>query len=452
MATYLENLLGSGILINVAVAGVILPRMLRADLQRRCFLLYFYCSLHFAFASIPVVTGEPFDEIVKIHAQGGSFLHGSVGAFMIAVAIVGIVVTPMYAWSQRVSSILGFSLLMLIVSFLLNLDVENPLQIKNSLMTCAMLVLAASLALVKEDFSKLIRTTEVAILTALLALMLSVAFFEIHTLRTWSVFMDSSGAMVRRPSALLFNPNLYGYWCALLAILFSFLYSARISNAWVACFALTLACLGIYLSGSRSAVLLLFPVLIIAAILSPANGVLNKFVPVALITVVLFFALTISNVVSAQKPHDRGLEAIAKLGDRFVTFPKDLANYISGRIAGAPADNVPNEVILSIEGRFSSELRDSGWLVFYDDFGSLGSASIASLVLLLSWSALRTYVRRLDVASAYALATWIFVLGLGAVARFQVFPTGIFVGLALAPCIALWQDPTRISFQVQKRN
>lgn len=39
MATYLENLLGPGILINVAVAGVILPRMLHADLQRR----FFYC-------------------------------------------------------------------------------------------------------------------------------------------------------------------------------------------------------------------------------------------------------------------------------------------------------------------------------------------------------------------------------------------------------------------------
>lgn len=422
-------------LINVATAVAVVVGMLRADLLRIYFLLFVYCSLHFTFAAMPMLTGESIENIVKLHYEGGGALSKAAASFVIVASLVAIY-TKASAISKGVGLALAVSLLLLMAGYLLNLRGGDWRQLEGIAATGLVMVLLASMALLQLEFKQPLKSGYLAFLIALLAAMLVVAFFEMYTLRAWATFMDSTGVLVLRSGSLLFNPNLYGMWCALLAILFGLIYMRR-SGRRALC-AMALAFAGLYLSGSRSAGLLLLLVLTGAAFFTEKLSGWVKWTPVALMLTVFFGIALGSSLLSARYHPSEGWDAIAVIGERFAIFPIQLSAYLWNHLDWGQKIQVPTEISVSIEGRFIGELKDSGWLVLYDDAGWLGVIAAVGVWFMLGWLGVRTYLRQRDLSSIYALAVLVLVVGFGFVSRFQVFPTGVLMAIALAPCVAYW--------------
>ena len=432
-------MMGEWELINVAAAGAVVVRMLRADLIRIYFLLFAYCSLHFTFAAMPMLTGESIENIVNLHIKGGGVLSKAAASSVI-VAFLVVIYTKSSVLTKGVGLALAVSLLLLMVGYLLNLRVGDWMQLKNVAATGLVAVMLASMALVQLEFKQPVKERYIAFLIALLVTMLVVAFFEIYTLRTWATFVDSKGVMVRRSSALLFNPNLYGLWSAIVATFFSFLY-LRQSGPW-ALFAMVLAFAGIFFSGSRSAAFLLFFVLVGVALFTEKKSGWIKWMPAALMLAVFFGIALGSNLLSFfSGNHSReGWDAIAVVGERFAIYPIQLAAYLWNHLDWGRKINIPTEIAVSIEGRFIGELKDSGWLVLHDDAGWMGVIAAVCVGFMLGWLGVRTYLLQRDLPSIYALAVLVLVVGLGFVSRFQVFPTGVLMAITLAPCVAYWRS------------
>lgn len=193
---------------------------------------------------------------------------------------------------------------------------------------------------------------------------------------------------------------------------------------------MVLASIAIYFSGSRSAGYLLLGALIISALL-----IKERLRWVALMT----FTLSMSAIYAASAwlvlpfvSDSEGWHEIALFGERFAVAPLHLVNY------NLNAASVPAEVALSIEGRFTGEGRDAGWLVLYQDLGVLGTSAMLLLSTLAIWLAVKTYLEKRSAASVYAIATLCICLLTGLVMRLQIFPVWLFIGLFLIPCLDVW--------------
>lgn len=427
-------------LLNVGIAFLVVAGILRADIEEIYFLLFAYCSMHFAYAAIPMLLGDSMESIRNLHFAGGGILSKASALIVIIFALIAIYIKAI-SFSRIIGFFLATAFIFLILGYLLNFRAGDWLQFKNILASLLFFIAMALMSLLQVELKKPIKPVFILSLIILVTLMFVVGFFEVYTLRAWAIFTNSYGVIVRRSSSLLFNPNLYGIWCAFLAILFSYLFMSR-GGSQQFFFGMAMAFAGIYLSGSRSASSLLCFILIAIAISAKKTMPWIRWAPVSLMLGIFLGMTLASSLLRSHFQLGGGWSAIAVIGERYLTYPVELASYFLNGRSTTP------EMIISIEGRFTGKVIDSGWLVFYHDFGWLGIVVVSAAWSMLAWVGIQTYLRQRSLSSIYALAVLVFVTGCGTVLRFQVFPTGIFMAIALAPCLAYW----RIQYLIERGN
>lgn len=263
-----------------------------------------------------------------------------------------------------------------------------------------------------------------------------IAIYEVFCNQSWAGTLESSGAMVYRASATLFNPNLLAFWASLVYLGCAYCEYVYKEHQKMLLWGMILASIAIYMSGSRSASYLLFLVLFIPVILMR-----NRLNLLALVV----FPLTILTIYSGARwfvspctSSSEGWYEVVLLGERFLAAPIYLINYIL-KLLGVSMIGIPVEVVVAIEGRFVGEGRDSGWLVLYQDVGLIGfSAVILACCMLVVWG-VRAYISDRSPSSVYALSTLFYCVLTGLVMRFQIFPVWLFIGIVFIPCFVFWR-------------
>ena len=433
-------------LFNVFMAAIIVVLMLRGDSRKSLFLLFVYSSLHFSFAAFPMLAGFSSEEIAIVHEQGSGLLAKLSAVAVLLVALFKLFQTKIVYEIKLLQWLIIAALLALILGFVLNYRPGDGLQLQNVFAVSYILLCFLLLSNNPRGFWVPERT-EVYVILALLILMSVIGFYELFTLRSWAVFNNSYGQLVSRPSALLFNPNLLALWCAMLVLGFTYLYYKN-SSVKLVMPAFVIACFGVYLSGSRGVAAPLLVILMMVGIGLSNQSIWRRMLPaVALLTVfsVMIFSAKCFSTVSAE--HQGNWQAVAIVGERFEAFPIQLADYFLQKLVSLGLIDmqpllIPVEFVDSVEGRFTGGLRDSGWLVIYDDSGWLGVIGVTLLWAYFGILGLSSYLKTRSVGATLALACWLMSILVGLLMRLQVFPTGIFVMLLIAPCITYWQLAT----------
>lgn len=434
--------------INVILASLFLVAAIRRDIRTLLPCLFAYGTLHFAWAAIFVLAGTSSDKLRLIHIEGSGLLANvSVGLVLFAFFL------RLYLWKNKNlkqdkihKRVFQFSVVALIVGYIFNLRLYDWLQFRNVFIVILMLMMLFLMSAQPVKDWRLQPKASIMVL-ALLAVMVGFSFYELYSLRTWAVFNDSWGRTVYRPSAMLFNPNLYALWCTLIALTCAYLYHSceKMQRSILGALALSMA--GLYLSGSRSFAIILLILLVGAALMMKKQSVLKKWTPTAMMPTVFALLWSIAEVmINLTGGQNASWHAITLLGERFALAPIHIFNYFLGVIQYSTTwfqafkiAPIPIEVADSIEGRFETGLRDAGWLVIYDDTGCLGIIAVLSFWTWLGVHGVLAYYRNRDVTSVYALAAYALSVATGVVMRFQVFPTSLFVLFMLAPALSYWR-------------
>ena len=444
--------------VNVLIVIVLLFILIRKrDVATLLLILFVYGTLHFSFSAIALATNESANMLIAMHKEGGGVL-----AKLTALLLLGVVFV-LLSWhaykafflSQWSEKKIVIHILLVMVAILcgyyFSIRHGDWLQLKNVISIEAMLalLLIGFLGTIGRHTLNVTKLDSWG-LGGLLILGVSdcVAFYEVFKHQSWAGTLESSGAMVYRASATLFNPNLFGFWASLVYLGCAYGMHAHKEYRKMMLWGMVLASIALYLSGSRSSGYLLFGVCFITMALrnnDRFHWLPLMVLPLTMLTIYAGAAWLVVPFVSSNE----GWREITLLGERFAATPLYVVNYIL-LLAGVPA-GVPAEVILSMEGRFIGEERDAGWVVLYQDVGWLGlAAAIWAACMLVVWG-VRVYIARPTVSSVYALAVLFYCLLTGFVMRFQVFPVWMFTSLALIPCLVFWASSWRCSTSVDAR-
>jgi len=430
---------------NVLVVIILLFQLTRRrDAISLLVVLFVYGTLHFGFASIALATNESANLLIALHNEGGGLLAKLSSLSLLSVIFVLLGKRAYSAYraclpsEKKITMAVLLSIAFLACGYALNFRPGDWLQLKNFVSLEAMLVLILIGWLSAKGASTV--ETYSALRAGLIVLGITdcIAIYEVFDQCSWASTLESSGAMVYRASSLLFNPNLFGFWASLVYIACAYGMLACSEHRKMMLWGMVMASIAVYFSGSRSAGYLLLAVLLIPAFLikGRSHWVSLMILPLTMLTIYVGTVWLALPLVSENE----GWREIALLGERFAAAPGYLIRYALMYMdinLHIPA-SIPDEVVLSIEGRFVGSERDAGWLVLYQDTGLAGTLAILALSSASLWLAVRASFAKRDLASVYALAILSCCLMTGLVMRFQIFPVWLFVGIFLVPCLTLW--------------
>lgn len=435
-------------ILNVCAAVVLLMFVVRRnDAIAMLLALFVYGTLHFGFAAIALAYNDPARLLIELHIEGGGILAEISAFVLLGIVFTRLSVLAYDSWSRNQlgeTKVVSYTLMVmgiLFCGYLLNIRPNDWLQFKNFVSIEALLLLLLLGYLGVKGGARVRHSWAVVGGLILLLITASIAICEVVTQSSWASTVESSGTTVYRASALLFNPNLLGFWASLVYLGCAYsLHACKEYRRWML-WGMILSSVVIYFSGSRSAGYLLLSTLLISTMLIKRCS-RWRFLPLTIlpVTMLMIYVGAAWGVPTVFPGKDGGHE-IALLGNRFAQAPLHLANYLLQLFDTADIISnvgVPSEVATSIEGRFKAGERDAGWLVLYQDFGWLGGGAILlGSLKLLEW-ALRAYFLRHSLASIYALTALCYCLITGFVMRFQIFPVWLFIGIILVPCLVFW--------------
>lgn len=272
-------------------------------------------------------------------------------------------------------------------------------------------------------------------------LTVTAALCEVLTGRANAVYARADGMIVYRASGLLFNPNLFGAW---LVFVYFLKWNANLQKAepaWRHLAVNVLIGLGMFLSGSRGAMIGFIAAagIVVASNRSFALGKTRNVLLVAVGIVggtIVGLFLTGSNLYAlALRWLDIPMIAFAHLLNA-PFMPEFLRAHLTdytpylNTLARESAN-----LAISVEGRVSGTLRDNGFLAAYDQGGTF-----ACIGLLLAWSfiiarsAFSPMRCSATLACSRALVVFMTIWALQA-RSFQVYP--IWVLMALGATIAI---------------
>ncbi|MDO9012236.1 MAG: hypothetical protein Q7U78_10595 [Gallionella sp.] len=433
---------------NVMIVILLLLMLVRKrDVTTLLMVLFVYGTLHFGFAAIALTSDESARLLIALHDEGSGMLATIATLSLLAVTFV---LLSMHAYRAYLLSQSGEKKMIMYVllimgavlcGYALNIRQGDWLQLKNVISIEAMLafLLIGYLGATGAHTLNMAKIYSWGVAELLVfAAIDGIAVYEVFNHHSWAGTLESSGAMVYRASSILFNPNLLAFWASLVYLGCAYgVHAFRKHQKMMLC-GMVLASVAIYLSGSRSAAFLLLAVLFIPLWLKEKRikWLSLLVLPLTMLAIYLGAAWFAGQFVLGSA----GWHSVVLLGERFADAPIYLVNYVStlfGVPHGVPL-GVPPEVMQSIEGRFVGEGRDAGWLVLYQDVGWIGTAvMLLSCFVLLLWS-MRAYYAVRSAASAYALAILCYLVLMGLVMRFQIFPVWLFIGVILTPCLVFW--------------
>jgi hypothetical protein len=405
-------------------------------------------TFYFLYSAIALISGGSTEQLVDMHISGSTNIIKISSFFCLVYFFVLIFIRVKSSLYKDGNLLLYFFVtgIGVFVGFLINYRNNDWLQIQNILSIEAMLLLIffAHIEFKNEEFSKEPTLRCIHVTNIILCISLCVSFYEIYFHKAWAVFKNSDGDLVWRASSFLFNPNLYGAWCAILALGFGYLWHAG-NNKIAILTGLTLSYIGLYFSGSRSAIYVLVVCLFVAAFLAQEIQWRRRIIPAILMPLSFGAVWLLAKFVSLySETFAPGFSSIVIIGDRIFGAPLALLGYAFKGITlpSSAIDQVPSEIKVAFWGRFIGNLPDSGIVTLYVDAGSVGLFAAVFLLLAFYFWALRSLMKKRNVETIYALVILIFCTGISISMRYQIFPVWIFFAVIIAPCLAVWRKPS----------
>ncbi len=433
---------------SMAIASV--AACWRRDVRWVAFFMLSYSVLYFLPITGLLFSGFGEKEILFLHLRGSSGIAKVQGGLAIGFAGFALWVYAGAAiirpWYGTVAIACG----LLATGMLLMGEVADILKLLNVLSLGLMIGYVSLGADAWEYFSKAARGGRIGLpiallLLALLTVSVGLAWWEIAADKAWARFTASNGYEIQRASSMMFNPNLYAMWCSVIAIVFAFIWQARLLSGkdnWLLA-GVALSGLGIFFSSSRSHAYLLLIFLASTAVLLPREE-RRRWGGLLAYLLALLLAVVVSMAAWRLDGYDEVAGRFVALAVRLVDAPWHLAAIFLNSIfldsQFFTIHAVPTEVLVAFEGRFQGEGRDSGWLTAYDDAGLLGGLVLAGYLGGLAILALRGFLFQRGIHTVYALGIVGYGIALGVFMRYQVFPVWIFLSVMLAPCLALWRS------------
>lgn len=441
--------------------------------------LFVYLSLHGGYAIFAAATGNGIDTLNELHYQSsdaGAKLSGLFFMICCTILLMNRLHNPLQAFQGNAKLILTIAYLLFLFLFVMTLGAANLPNantaklvtiLKETFFAVWMWAGAIVFAIVLKQGGKYLiafRGEWIGFLATLSVLMVVSGTYEIATGVVWAGTSYASGFSYRASGAL-FNPNVLGFWCALMVALISFMFHIRWLSrlATLGFMLLFMACL--ILSSSRSGLILSIINLLVISSFMLINkkfiqlSATDKFWPLAsFVTAFIVSAGIIEYVNPSQNLLFNTLSAnlqrfmqlpidlfwifmmkiyfpLTKSAIIFLTFLPTLENmqaaanaYVSGHMSE------------SVNGRISLEYTsDNSFMSIY----AIGS--IASLVVwlwlwaVLLWLGVVKNRKARGIYSSYALVGLIFCFSSGLFLRTpQLFPIWIFMSMVLGACLCWW--------------
>ncbi len=423
-------------LINVLlVLGLLMALWYRRDTVTLLLVLFVCGTFYYSFAVIALTTNDSARLLIDLHNEGGGLL-AQLSTLILLVVVFSLLGRRAYeaylaghVGEKKEALFISLVMAALLVGYLLNYRSSYLLQMKNiaSIEAMFVLVILGYFAIsYKPTFKMEWGWTGLLIVGIIDA----IGIYEVFSHQSWSVFQDSSGAIVYRASSVLFNPNLFAFWASLVYLASAYGMHASRELRCMSLLGMVLAAAAIYVSGSRSAGYLLLALLCLLTLLIKER---RQWLPLLVLPLTMLTIYT-----GAWIAGEGDGQVIALLGERFAAAPIHLANYIFQRIC------IPAEILVSIEGCFIGEGRDAGWLVLYQDAGWIGLGAVLLAGTLMLARGTSAWLAHPSPTSAYALALLLYCQLTGFVMRLQIFPVWLFIGLALVICMVYWRSLVRI--------
>ncbi len=474
-------------IINLSIALLLGVYAFRSkDVSSILISLFLYISFHYSYAAIPIFSPS-FDPhhctALHLNTQAGVKLVGS--GFLLFTA-------GLFGWRYRrclfsmmhskANKWLGAAFLLwgliVIIHWIISAVrgvYPSTITLQSLASASLMIILAWSFGSVlhsEVDFSAKSQKKFTWIIFVILSFMVTVALWEMLSLRAWAFFTLESEDILRRASSLHFNPNVFGFWCAVVAVLAAYAYHSKMISGSPCALTLILASFGIFLSGSRTGLIICLFTLGLSSLLliwpkksvRKMMAIMPLFIFASGMTTISLLVKSLSNMISCL--HEE-LFALTLLTDRFANMPREITLYANDKLSSFDwftsierssfskildnivpksvhdflSESVSKSTAMSIQGRFESPIVDNGYLAMLQDVGWLGLVAWLALWLVLVGMGLQAIRRAPGVRSAYSLST---VLGCALAAvfmrAFQVFPFWVIISLVLGLCIAWFNN------------
>ncbi|MHA2282050.1 MAG: O-antigen ligase family protein [Promethearchaeota archaeon] len=448
-------------IINIAIALLLATYAIRNKSEYSLFLsLFLYISFHYTYAVLPVFS--PYfdaDEYGDLHFQtlagvklvGFGFLFFTLGMLFRRYRqhlFYGIHYGA-EKWLRTIFVLWGLMVFSHWVVDAIGGDYPTKIALQDIFSSFLMIIFAWSFGAAlrtQQDLTIVIQEKICGLLLTVLLLMVAIGTWEVLSLRTFSGAYIDSGEYVPRASALLFNPNVLGFWCAFVAIFAAFTFHSKTWSRKLSALMLVLAGFGILLSGSRSGLIICLLLLGLASIL--LFVIRKRIREIAAFRPLLIFAAGMGTISLLLKGLDKvtghtlkGLRAMALLVERFVDVPKQIANYGFYRFSGyGVLKNTPgSDSGFNIHSRLTAtvELPDNGYLAMLQDGGWPALTAWIILWIWLAGIGIQALRKAPGVRSTYSLSV---VVGCALSAMFmrafQVFPFWVMISLALSLCMS----------------
>ncbi|MDC1433204.1 hypothetical protein N8157_01185 [Burkholderiales bacterium] len=457
---------------NLVIVFILIVVVMRAKgLMPMMWALFIYGTLHFSFGAFALIGSDSRAVLLRLHIEGSGLLAKIAYLSLLCVIFIMLAKDAYQAHlrgdKSKNRTVMYFLVTMLVIfiGFLINLRVGDWMQLKNiiSIEACLTLMLLSFLTVKKFELFDKIKTCSLGSILLLMFFMINcIAVYEVFGQHAWANAIEKSGESSWRASSVFFNPNLFGFWGALIYIACAFGMYVYPTRRMMMLMGMILAAIALYLSSSRSMILPLICVLLISSVLIKESF---RWIPLLLLLTVWASIYAISACLAQiVLTNNAGWKSVALLGERLAFIPVDLlsyglrtdwfksvmesdvmkssmtsgvGNYIAREFDVLIGSEINSGVLRSIEGRLMG--GDSGWRVIYQDAGLFGLSGIvlASCILVI-WS-IRAYITSKSTQSIYTFLMLIFCLFSGFVIRFQLFPIWIFIALVMLPCLVFLQ-------------
>lgn len=407
-------------------------------------------TFFFAYTTFPALLQLQDEMHHWIHHLQPVGLHLVVALFFLGVLLAAVASEPIsetYSFLGRLPKLSVFALVIFSVSipFVYWQDVESEarsvgLAFKGMVSSLGMTVVALALTvLIRNNLrsGQYYWPNMYWILFYALSLCTMVAFWEIASQHAWVVNRFRDNLDEFRASSMFRNPNLFGVWAAAMAFAASF--AAFHKVRYLVHPILALSAVAIFLSGSRTALILALICLALPIALAIFFRLSVKASLGSLVAFSLYFcaALAIPFVGIFIYPDavTSSFSGFYALALRYISIPVDLIYWIQG--TGAP-----EHIEISVSGRFFlGGTVDNGFLSLLGDgwwMNYFGAGSWALFWISIAWAGLRRLVLSPSHNGIYAVTALAYCILIGFTMRaYQIFPAWAFVALMLS-LFLLW--------------
>lgn len=468
------------------IFGLVYYLYLRKSVGAVMVAMFVYLSLHGGYAIFAAATGDGINTLNTLHYQSSDLGVKLAGVGFLAYCSVLLalrVQKPLKAVRESIFFKQGiFFLLLIFLACMVFGAIDHPgissakLQTvlkETSFAVCMWVGIFVFSIVVKQgrDYFISNRREWFFALIILAVLMLAGGFYEIGTGVVWAGTYYVSGFSYRT-SGTLFNPNVLGFWCAIVAALVSLVFHLGWISRRASFGAMMVVVCLLILSSSRSGLVLSMVNLFAVSAILFLN---RKAIPQSrsdrawpLIAFMLSFAVFVLVIESASPSPYSTINTLFANLNRFLQLPVDIfwifmmkvffpamqkldplltpmigpAAFVNMEANMRAAADVyeTGKIMESVNGRILLEyISDNSFMSIYAVGGVVSLVIWLWLWAVLFWKGIRKNMNSPGIFSAHALGGLILCFVSGFFLRTpQLFPVWIFLSMVLGACLCWW--------------